>query len=86
MPLRPVVHLNDLSPNEVTDLFMTVQLVSAAVKKHFGASSMTVAVQDGPEAGQTVKVSQTIQSSENKKSMFIHFLSAKRLISFSENF
>jgi len=55
MPLRPVVHLNDLSPNEVTDLFMTVQLVSAAVKKHFGASSMTVAVQDGPEAGQTVK-------------------------------
>ncbi|XP_005113263.1 nitrilase and fragile histidine triad fusion protein NitFhit [Aplysia californica] len=53
--LRPVVHLSELSPAELTDLFTTVQTVSEVVKKHFGASSMTVALQDGPEAGQTVR-------------------------------
>ncbi|GFR97283.1 nitrilase and fragile histidine triad fusion protein NitFhit [Elysia marginata] len=55
IPLRPAVHMNDLTPAEVTDLFLTVQRVSKVVNQHFGASSNTIAVQDGPDAGQTVK-------------------------------
>ncbi|RUS82983.1 hypothetical protein EGW08_009268 [Elysia chlorotica] len=55
VPLRPAVHLTDLSPAEVTDLFLTVQRVSSVVNGHFGATSSTVAIQDGPDAGQTVK-------------------------------
>jgi len=54
-PIRPAETLADLRPAEVTDLFMTVQRVQQVVMQHFGASSATVAVQDGPEAGQTVK-------------------------------
>ncbi|GFO26228.1 Bis(5'-adenosyl)-triphosphatase [Plakobranchus ocellatus] len=55
VPLRPAVHMSDLTPAEVTDLFLTVQRVSSVVNQHFGTSSSTVAIQDGPDAGQTVK-------------------------------
>ncbi|XP_035376526.1 bis(5'-adenosyl)-triphosphatase [Electrophorus electricus] len=54
-PLRPVERFRDLRPDEVTDLFTTTQRVAGVVEKHFGASSLTIAIQDGPEAGQTVK-------------------------------
>ncbi|GAA6099972.1 bis(5'-adenosyl)-triphosphatase [Tachysurus ichikawai] len=55
-PLRPVERFRDLRPDEVADLFCTAQRVANAVEKHFSASSLTIAIQDGPEAGQTVKV------------------------------
>ncbi|CAG5123937.1 unnamed protein product [Candidula unifasciata] len=55
VPLRATAQFSDLSPAEVTDLFLTAQRVGDAVKKHFGATSSTLAIQDGPEAGQTVK-------------------------------
>lgn len=54
-PLRPVERFRDLRPEEVSDLFSTTQRVANLVEKHFQASSLTIAVQDGPEAGQTVK-------------------------------
>ncbi|XP_066472489.1 bis(5'-adenosyl)-triphosphatase [Tiliqua scincoides] len=54
-PLRPVERFRDLRPEEVADLFRTTQLVGNAVERHFGGTSLTIAVQDGPEAGQTVK-------------------------------
>ncbi|XP_037630136.1 bis(5'-adenosyl)-triphosphatase [Sebastes umbrosus] len=54
-PLRPVERFRDLRPDEVADLFSTTQRVAALVEKHFNATSLTIAVQDGPEAGQTVK-------------------------------
>ncbi|XP_062842739.1 bis(5'-adenosyl)-triphosphatase isoform X1 [Trichomycterus rosablanca] len=54
-PLRPVERFRDLQPNELADLFSTTQRVANAVEKHFNASSLTIAIQDGPEAGQTVK-------------------------------
>lgn len=53
--LRPVEKLCDLSPTETADLFITVTQVSAAVQKYFQGSAQTVAIQDGKEAGQTVK-------------------------------
>ncbi|XP_073324914.1 bis(5'-adenosyl)-triphosphatase-like [Pagrus major] len=54
-PLRPVERFRDLQPNEVADLFSTTQRVANLVEKHFNATSLTIAIQDGPEAGQTVK-------------------------------
>ncbi|XP_067243573.1 bis(5'-adenosyl)-triphosphatase isoform X1 [Chanodichthys erythropterus] len=54
-PLRVVERFRDLRPEEVADLFMTTQRVANGIEKHFQASSLTIAIQDGPEAGQTVK-------------------------------
>lgn len=54
-PLRPVERFRDLRADEVADLFSTTQIVANLVEKHFQATSLTIAVQDGPEAGQTVK-------------------------------
>nr|XP_058934066.1 bis(5'-adenosyl)-triphosphatase isoform X2 [Kogia breviceps] len=54
-PLRPVERFRDLHPNEVADLFQAAQRVGTAVEKHFQGTSLTFSVQDGPEAGQTVK-------------------------------
>ncbi|XP_056130375.1 bis(5'-adenosyl)-triphosphatase [Lampris incognitus] len=54
-PLRPAERFRDLQPDEVADLFSTAQRVAALVEKHFNATSLTIAIQDGPEAGQTVK-------------------------------
>ncbi|KAF5904555.1 bis(5'-adenosyl)-triphosphatase, partial [Clarias magur] len=54
-PVRPVERFRDLRPDELADLFSTTQKVASAVENHFSASSLTIAIQDGPEAGQTVK-------------------------------
>ncbi|XP_029995152.1 bis(5'-adenosyl)-triphosphatase [Sphaeramia orbicularis] len=54
-PLRPVERFRDLRPDEVADLFTTTQRVANLVERRFNATSLTIAIQDGPEAGQTVK-------------------------------
>ncbi|XP_049589920.1 bis(5'-adenosyl)-triphosphatase isoform X1 [Syngnathus scovelli] len=54
-PLRQVERFRDLRPDEVTDLFSSTQRVAEVVEKHYNATSLTIAIQDGPEAGQTVK-------------------------------
>ena len=60
-PLQPHRRLTDLSAAETTDLFATVQRVQRMLSRvYFQADSpedggsFTVAVQDGPESGQTV--------------------------------
>ncbi|XP_053892252.1 bis(5'-adenosyl)-triphosphatase isoform X2 [Malaclemys terrapin pileata] len=55
-PLRPVERFRDLCPEEVADLFQTTQMVGNVVEKHFCGTSLTISIQDGPEAGQTVKL------------------------------
>ncbi len=58
--VRPAERFSDLSPAEVSDLFLSAQRVSGGVAKHFGgAAAVTVAMQDGADAGQTVKVRQS---------------------------
>ncbi|KAK2914599.1 hypothetical protein Q8A73_005193 [Channa argus] len=52
---RSVERFRDLQPDELADLFSTTQKVANLVEKHFNATSLTIAIQDGPEAGQTVK-------------------------------
>ncbi|KAI4202987.1 MAG: hypothetical protein LQ350_002204 [Teloschistes chrysophthalmus] len=53
-PLRAAKRLSDLNHAEVTDLFMTVQEVGRMVERVYGASSLNIAIQDGPAAGQSV--------------------------------
>ncbi|XP_050017062.1 bis(5'-adenosyl)-triphosphatase isoform X4 [Alexandromys fortis] len=55
-PLRPVERFRDLRPDEVADLFQVTQRVGSVVEKHFQGTSITFSMQDGPEAGQTVKL------------------------------
>eukprot|EP00112_Aurelia_sp_Birch-Aquarium-sp1_P017687 Seg4127.5 transcript_id=Seg4127.5/GoldUCD/mRNA.D3Y31 product="Bis 5'-adenosyl-triphosphatase" protein_id=Seg4127.5/GoldUCD/D3Y31 len=52
--IREAARFSDLSQEEVADLFISTQMVSNVVKKEFSASSLSIAIQDGPEAGQTV--------------------------------
>ena len=54
-PVRVVERFCDLSEDEVADLFLSTQKIARVVEKHFKASSLTIAVQDGPDAGQTVR-------------------------------
>ncbi|KAJ2548589.1 Dinucleoside triphosphate hydrolase [Coemansia sp. RSA 1878] len=52
---RKVARFNDLTLEEVTDLFTNGQRISKAVEKLFNADGLTLCVQDGDVAGQTVK-------------------------------
>ncbi|XP_054866852.1 bis(5'-adenosyl)-triphosphatase isoform X2 [Amphiprion ocellaris] len=64
-PLRPVERFRDLQSDELADLFSTTQRVAKLVEKHFNATSLTIAIQDGPEAGQTVKLQKHDQEDED---------------------
>ena len=53
-PLRIVKRFCELTEDEVADLFLSTQKISGVIEQEFKASSLTVAIQDGPDAGQTV--------------------------------
>ena len=53
-PFRKVQRFADLDQSEVTDLFSNVQRVGNVIESQFNASSLTIAIQDGPQAGQTI--------------------------------
>ncbi|ETO81155.1 hypothetical protein F444_04476 [Phytophthora nicotianae P1976] len=55
VPKRPVARFEMLDVDEVSDLWTAAQLVGKQVERYYGASSLTFAIQDGKEAGQTVK-------------------------------
>ena len=54
-PLRNIKRLNELSSNEIADLFVVVQKVQKAIETEYNAKSSTVAIQDGPDAGQSIE-------------------------------
>lgn len=55
-PLRSGAYrLSDLTDAEVYDMFKLAKRVQQAVEKIHGATSSTVAIQDGPEAGQSIE-------------------------------
>ncbi|KAG8726082.1 hypothetical protein FRC12_023724 [Ceratobasidium sp. 428] len=54
VPNRVVPRLSDLSPEEVADVFCTVQRVGDLVQKAYKSEALTIACQDGPAAGQSV--------------------------------
>lgn len=51
---RNVPRFLDLSPEEVSDMFQSAQRIGHIIEKEYGGSSLTIACQDGPHAGQTV--------------------------------
>lgn len=53
-PRRRAARVADLTPAETSDLFLTVRRVGRMVERVFGGSSLNIAVQDGPDAGQSV--------------------------------
>jgi bis(5'-adenosyl)-triphosphatase len=52
-PQRVVPRLHDLRPEEVSDLFLTVQKLGAALEKIYAADGLNIAIQDGRAAGQS---------------------------------
>lgn len=55
VPLRTtVLNLSDLTMPESQDYFNTLQLIHRFIKWEYKADSVNVAIQDGPEAGQSV--------------------------------
>lgn len=55
VPQRTTIYrLSDMSTEELNDYFHTVQLVQNFIKFQFKADSINIAIQDGPEAGQSV--------------------------------
>lgn len=56
VPLRQdVVELGQLTPVETQDFFNTVQLIQQFIRWYYKADAINVAIQDGPEAGQSVQ-------------------------------
>ncbi|KAF9324355.1 hypothetical protein BGZ91_002994 [Linnemannia elongata] len=51
---RNVPRFLDLSPEEVSDMFQSAQRIGKVIEKEYDATSLTIACQDGPAAGQTV--------------------------------
>lgn len=54
IPRRVTPRFCDLSAEEVCDLWCTAQRVGPKLEGHFGADALTLAIQDGTAAGQTV--------------------------------
>ncbi|KAL8142134.1 hypothetical protein V2J09_015166 [Rumex salicifolius] len=53
-PKREVKRFADLTADEVTDLWLTAQKIGSRLEDYHKASSLTLTLQDGPQAGQTV--------------------------------
>mmetsp|Transcript_11269 Transcript_11269/g.35730 ORF Transcript_11269/g.35730 Transcript_11269/m.35730 type:complete len:116 (-) Transcript_11269:19-366(-) len=54
VPKRVVTFLRDLGDAEHAELWRAAHAVSTLVKTHHGKSAANIAVQDGPDAGQSV--------------------------------
>jgi len=54
IPNRAVPRLKDLSGEEIADVFLTANTVGKVLEGVYNSESLTIAVQDGPAAGQTV--------------------------------
>jgi bis(5'-adenosyl)-triphosphatase len=54
LPKRVVPRFGDLNPEETTDLFQTVHKVSKVIEQAYHSTSLSITIQDGPHAGQTV--------------------------------
>lgn len=52
---RNIPRLKDMTADEITDFFHTVSKIQRCLESIYGTTSSTVTVQDGADAGQTVK-------------------------------
>jgi diadenosine tetraphosphate (Ap4A) HIT family hydrolase len=54
IPRRVVARFQDLTGEEVADLWCTAHALGPKLQTHFGADALTFAIQDGAAAGQSV--------------------------------
>jgi len=54
-PLRRLERFSQLNPNEIDDLFLSTQIISSKIEEIYRGQSLTIAIQDGPFAGQTIQ-------------------------------
>ncbi|VEL14202.1 unnamed protein product [Protopolystoma xenopodis] len=55
-PLSVLPRFLDLSSGQVADLYLTVRRVAAGLNAHYNAPGLTISLQDGDVAGQSVPV------------------------------
>jgi diadenosine tetraphosphate (Ap4A) HIT family hydrolase len=53
-PKAVVPRFTDLSPAQVADLWTLAQRVGSVLERQYKVESLTLAIQDGPDAGQSV--------------------------------
>lgn len=53
-PIRPVIRLSELTDAETADLFVTVKRVGRMLERVHRASALSIPLQDGVDAGQSV--------------------------------
>jgi bis(5'-adenosyl)-triphosphatase len=54
IPKRVCARLSDLNEIESADFFKSIRLISRGIEKYHKAQSLTLTIQDGPQAGQSV--------------------------------
>ncbi|KAJ3109996.1 hypothetical protein HK100_003191 [Physocladia obscura] len=54
LPRRVVARFTDLSASEAGDLMTAAQRIAAVVQREYRADALTITIQDGPAAGQSV--------------------------------
>jgi len=55
IPKQPRERVVDMTPAETGDLMLTAKLIATKLEKHLNCTSINFSIQDGPEAGQSVK-------------------------------
>lgn len=51
---RIVPRFADMTTDEASDMILSAQKIGKVIEKEFNGTSLTLAMQDGPQAGQTV--------------------------------
>jgi bis(5'-adenosyl)-triphosphatase len=69
IPKQPRQRVEDMSQDEIADLLLTARHIGSKLEKHFNCTSINFSIQDGPEAGQSVKV---IRKSSKKWVVFMY--------------
>lgn len=59
-PKRLVPRFAELTRDEVGDMFSTVQRVGGVIERAFDAQALTIVMQDGKEAGQSIMVHDSV--------------------------
>lgn len=57
-PRAVVERFTDLPVGTIADMYACVKRIAERLCEHFGASSTTISIQDGKDAGQSVPVSE----------------------------
>jgi bis(5'-adenosyl)-triphosphatase len=56
IPKQPRERVEDMTQAETGDLLLTAKRIGSKLEKHLNCTSINFSIQDGPEAGQSVKV------------------------------